>query len=337
MTLITITEHIQLINIILCGIFLNCIAALDAPLRQSTFVLLVDDKKDLQNAITLNASMFNIARFIGPAIGGMLITYTNITFCFFINFLCILPNIFLVKMMKINDKKSSEIKNENVFGGLKNGIDYVFHNPQILLLQIYLAIFCLLMLSFPMLMPIYTVEILKSNAHVLGYILGSVGIGSLIASLVLSAKTTIYGLKKILYLGCLSVCLAYIVLGFVHNTHLTMIIMFFAGIGLTCVTSSQNILLQNIVDEEKRGRVMSINTLCCMGTISVSSYLCGILAHHFGIKDTFIILGVTMLLIGSFLSDTMSKFNFRTSFYEKQAKNVQELRADFNLVKENTL
>ncbi len=310
MTLITMSEHVQLINIILCGMFLNCVASLDAPLRQSTFVLLVDDKQDLQNAITLNASMFNIARFIGPAIGGLLIAYTNITFCFFINFLCILPNIFLVKMMKIDDNKSTKIKNENIFNGLKIGIKYVFHEPQILLLQIYLAVFCLLMLAYPILMPIYTVEVLKSNAHILGYIMSAVGVGSLIASLILSSKTTISGMKKILYLGCLSICLAYIILGFVHNIYLTIIIMFFAGIGLTCVTSPQNILLQNIIDEEKRGRVMSINTLCYMGTISLSSYLCGILAHNFGIKDTFIILGIIMLIIGSFLSYIMSKFNY---------------------------
>lgn len=310
MTLITMSEQIQLINIILCGVFLNCVASLDAPLRQSTFILLVDDKQDLQNAITLNASMFNIARFIGPAIGGLLIAYTNITFCFFINFLCILPNIFLVKMMKISDNKSTEIKNENILNGLKIGIKYVFHNPQILLLQIYLAIFCLLMLAYPMLMPIYTVEVLKSNAHILGYILGAVGVGSLITSLFLSSKTTINGMKKILYQGCLSICLAYITLGFISNIYLTMVIMFFAGVGLTCVTSPQNILLQNIIAEEKRGRVMSINTLCYMGTISLSSYLCGILAHNFGIKNTFIILGIIMLLIGSFLSYTMSKFNY---------------------------
>lgn len=310
MTLITMSEHVQLINIILCGMFLNCVASLDAPLRQSTFVLLVDDKQDLQNAITLNASMFNIARFIGPAIGGLLIAYTNITFCFFINFLCILPNIFLVKMMKIDDNKSIKIKNENIFDGLKIGIKYVFHEPQILLLQIYLAVFCLLILAYPVLMPIYTVEVLKSNAHILGYIMSAVGVGSLITSLILSSKTTINGMKKILYLGCLSICLTYILLGFVHNIYLTIIIMFFAGIGLTCVTSPQNILLQNIIDEEKRGRVMSINTLCYMGTISLSSYLCGILAHNFGIKYTFIILGIIMLIIGSFLSYKMSKFNY---------------------------
>lgn len=310
MTLVTMTGHIQLRYIILCGIFLNCIASLDAPLRQSTFVLLVDDKKDLSNAITLNASMFNLARFIGPAIGGMLIAYTNITFCFFVNFLCILPNIFLVKMMEINDLKSDEIKNENVFEGLKVGFDYVIQNPQIFLLQIYLAIFCLLMLAYPVLMPIYTIEVLKTNAHILGFLLGSVGVGSLITSLSLSAKTSVIGMRRILFLGCVTICLAYIILGCIHNIATAMCVMFFVGIGLTAVTSPQNILLQNIVAEEKRGRVMSINTLCYMGTISVSSYLCGALTHCFGIENTFIILGVVMLIIGSIISFLISKFNY---------------------------
>lgn len=310
MTLTTMSDHIHLRYIILCGIFLNCIASLDAPLRQSTFVLLVDDKKDLQNAITLNASMFSLARFIGPAVGGMLIAYTNITICFLINFLCILPNIFLVKMMEINDIKDKNSTNENIFEGLKIGVSYVLHNSQILLLQIYLAVFCLLMLAYPMLMPIYTVEVLNSNAHILGYILGAVGVGSLVASLLLSAKTTINGMKRILYVGCTMICITYVLLGMCHNAYLTLIIAFFAGIGLTFVTSPQNILLQNIIDSEKRGRVMSINTLCYMGTISASSYLCGVLTHHFGIKETFIILGITMFIIGSILSYKLAKMNF---------------------------
>lgn len=296
-TAVTMSENIELKYIILCGVLLNCIASLDAPLRQSTFVLLVDNKNDLQNAITLNSSMFNIARFIGPAIGGLLIAYTNITFCFFVNFLCILPNIFLVKKMKIEDVKSENAKNENIFEGLRDGINYVARNPKILSLQIYLAIFCMLMLAYPVLMPIYTVEILKDNAHILGYILGATGVGSLIMSLILSAKTTTNNMMKILNFGCILICASYMILGNIHNSYLAVCIMFFAGIGLTAVTAPQNILLQNLVSEEKRGRVMSINTLCFMGTTSISSYLCGALAHKVGIANTFVILGVLMLIV----------------------------------------
>lgn len=296
-TAVTMSGNIELKYIILCGVLLNCIASLDAPLRQSTFVLLVDNKNDLQNAITLNSSMFNIARFIGPAIGGLLIAYTNITFCFFVNFLCILPNIFLVKKMKIEDIKSESAKNENIFDGLKDGINYVARNPKILSLQIYLAIFCMLMLAYPVLMPIYTVEILKDNAHILGYILGATGVGSLIMSLILSAKTTTHHMMKILNFGCILICASYMILGNIHNSYLAVCTMFFAGIGLTAVTAPQNILLQNLVSEEKRGRVMSINTLCFMGTTSISSYLCGALAHKAGIANTFIILGGLMLMV----------------------------------------
>lgn len=309
-TLFTISGHFNLKSIILCGVFLNIIASLDAPLRQSSFVLLVEDKKDLSNAITLNTSMFNLARFLGPAIGGLLIAHTNATICFFINFLCILPNIFLVKMMKIDDIKSEKVQKENLFDGLKDGFKYISKNPKIFVLQTYLATFCLLMLAYPMLMPIYTVEVLKHNANILGYLLSAVGIGSLITSLLLSAKTSIKGLRRILYIGCFGISLVYVLLGFTNNEHVALILMFFGGLALTCVISPQNILLQSVIAEEKRGRVMSINTLCFMGTISVSSYLCGVLANHFGIAHTFIILGTTMFIIGSTLSFILSKFNY---------------------------
>ena len=110
--------------------------------------MLVDDIKDLPNAISLNSACFNLARFIGPAIGGFLIAYTNYTFCFFLNFLLILPNIYLVSQMKITDEKPDEVKNDSMLHSLKTGFNYVLKHHQISVLQLYFAVFCLLMLSY---------------------------------------------------------------------------------------------------------------------------------------------------------------------------------------------
>ena len=309
-TLFTVTGNIKIWSIVLCGLFLNSIAAIDNPLRQSTFVLLVDDIRDLPNAISLNSACFNVARFLGPAIGGFLIAYTNVSFCFFLNFLLILPNIYLVSQMKIIDEKSEEIKNESMFHSLETGLSYVLKHHQISVLQFYLAIFCLLMLAYPMLMPVYVTQVLNGKPDTLGLILGAVGMGSLLASLLLATKTSVNWMRRILFGGCATVCLIYILVGNFSNVTLTIILMFFAGLGISSFTSTEIMLLQSVIDDSKRGRVMSINGLCFAGTNAISSFFAGSLAGAVGIKGTFVILGSLMLLIACVISYKLSKYDY---------------------------
>lgn len=216
-TLLTFFNVVQIWNIIALGVFLNCIAAIDVPLRQSTFVCLVDDPKDLGNAISLNSTCFNVARLLGPAIGGLLIAHTGITVCFFVNFLCIIPMIFLVKALKIKDVKCGKIQNETILEGLKEGIDYAIKTPEILTLLLYLAVFSFIGMTYPMLMPIYTAEILHDKADTLGFLMGAAGIGALFASLFLAAKTSLTGLRRILFAGAVIFSIGFITIGLCHT------------------------------------------------------------------------------------------------------------------------
>ena len=168
-TLLTFFDAVQIWNIVLLGVFLNCIAAIDVPLRQSTFVCLVDEPKDLGNAISLNSTCFNVARLLGPAIAGLLIAHAGITVCFFVNFLCIIPMIFLVMQLNIKDVKCGQIQNETILEGLKEGFNYAVKTPEIMTLLLYLAVFSFIGMTYPMLMPIYTSEVLKENARFLPF------------------------------------------------------------------------------------------------------------------------------------------------------------------------
>lgn len=310
MTIFSYFGYLKIWNIILLGIFLNCIAAVDAPLRQSTFVLVVDDKKDLGNAISLNSSCFNLARLLGPAIGGLLLAKYNINICFLVNFLCLLPIVILVRMMKINDKKDEKIKNETMLEGLKEGLDYVITTPKINTLILYIGFYCFLIMIYPMLMPIYTIEVLHSHADILGYLLGAAGVGSLISSLLLAMKKTTSNIREIILSGMAVACTCFIMLGFTHSSIIALILMFGVGLGSTSVFTPENMLLQSVIDDDKRGRVMSINSLSFLGTTAISSLFAGSVAHIFGISNTFIILGVIMLLIGLTLSFRLSKLDF---------------------------
>ena len=311
-TVLTLSGHIQIWSIIVLGIFLNAVAAIDAPLRQSSFSLLVDDKEDLANAISLNSSCFNAARFIGPAIGGLLIAKYSVGICFLFNFICAVPNILLVQIMKMDDVKSEEIEKEGIFEGLKNGFSYAFKHPPIYISQIYIALFSLLMLSYQLLLPIYTADILHAKADILGYLIGATGMGSLFTSFILAAKTSVKFMQRALYIGCVMASIAYILVGLTHNFYFAAIMMFLVGTGISLIITPQNVLIQNIMPDEIRGRILSINLLCFTGTTSFSSYLSGFLTHHLQIGNTFIVLGVSMLIIGTLLNFKLSKFDYST-------------------------
>ena len=312
LTVLAFSGMLRIWNIIVLGVFLNFIAAIDTPLRQSTFVLVVDDKKDLGNAISLNSTCFNVARLFGPALGGLIIAALNVNYCFLINFLLLIPIIILVKKMRIKDKKDEKIKNETIFEGLKEGFSYCVHTPQILILLAYLACYCFLIMIYPMLMPIYTTEVLHEKAHVLGFLLAAAGVGSLTSSLLIASKKTMNNLRKIFLCGILLACLCFIGLGFTKSKYIALILMFGVGIGSTALLTPENMLLQSFVDDDKRGRVLGINTIAFLGTTAFSSLFAGSVANLVGISNTFIILGVTMIFISFILSFKLAKMNYKS-------------------------
>ncbi len=296
----TLAGVLKIWNIIILGMFLNIVAAVDTPLRQSIFVNLVDDKKDLGNAISLNSTCFNLARLAGPAIAGILIAAVGEGICFLINFLCFLPSIFLVSMMKVNEQKDEHVKNETIIEGLKEGFEYISNDKRIVLVLILLSIFSFIGLTYPMLMPVYTKEVFKANADILGYLMAIAGIGALISSLLIASKQSFRGFKYIVCLGVFLFGTGFIILGFSNNITLSMIAMFILGLGMTTGLTSMNTLIQAVVSDEKRGRVMSIHAICYMGTTSISNFAAGTLAEHIGISLTMLLFGIILAVTAIF-------------------------------------
>lgn len=312
MAFFAMTEHLMLWNIIVLGLFLNIVAAIDAPLRQSTYVLLVDDKADLSNALSLNAACFNVARLVGPALAGVLISVVGIAWCFTINFLCILPCAVLVMMMNFKDKKSDSVKNQSIVEGVKEGIEYAFHSPQITTLLAFAGVFSFIALTYPLLMPIYTKEVLHSGADILGWIMSCTGIGALCSSIFLAARTSLKGLKYIICAGASLLSCGFILMGFIHNIPGSCLIMFFVGLGFTSAITSDSTLLQSILDDDKRGRIMSLYSICFMGATSISNLVAGSIAQFFGISNTLIIFGACLLFGAILFFIRFSHLEFRS-------------------------
>ena len=294
---------------------MNTIAAIDTPLRQSTYIHLVDDKSDLSNAISLNSTCFNVARLVGPAIAGILLSLVGAGGCFAINFICIFPSVILVSMMDFEDVKSEEVKKITIIQGLKEGWEYAFSSEQILTLLSIVALFTSIALTYPMLMPIYTKDVLHSGTQVLGYVMSSAGIGALTISIMLAAKTTLRGLKYILCLGTFLLSLAFICLGFTKNIIPACVFMFCIGFGMTSSMTPENMLLQSIVDDDKRGRIMSIHTICFLGATSLSNFMAGSIAQIIGISNAMKLFGVILFAASLFYTIKLYRMQFKSKLF----------------------
>ena len=310
-----LSGHLRIWNIVLLGVFLNIIAAIDTPLRQSTYIRLVDDKRDLSNAISLNSTCFNVARLIGPALAGVLLSLVGAGGCFLINFFCIFPSVILVAMMRFEDKKSDKIKNETILEGLKEGWEYAFSSEQILTLLAFIGLFAFIALSYPMLMPIYTKDVLHGDSRVLGYVMSSAGIGALCSSIFLAAKTTLRGLKYILCVGAFLLSAAFICLGFTNNLVPACVFMFCVGFGMTSAMTPENTLLQSVVDDDKRGRIMSIHTICFTGVTSLSSFVIGSVTQVIGISRSMILFGSILFAAGIFFTVKFCRMQFESKLF----------------------
>lgn len=310
-----LSGHLRIWNIVLLGVFLNIIAAIDTPLRQSTYIRLVDDKRDLSNAISLNSTCFNVARLIGPALAGVLLSLVGAGGCFLINFFCIFPSVILVAMMRFEDKKSDKIKNETILEGLKEGWEYAFSSEQILTLLAFIGLFAFIALSYPMLMPIYTKDVLHGDSRVLGYVMSSAGIGALCSSIFLAAKTTLRGLKYILCVGAFLLSAAFICLGFTNNLVPACVFMFCVGFGMTSAMTPENTLLQSIVDDDKRGRIMSIHTICFTGVTSLSSFVIGSVTQVIGVSRSMILFGSILFAAGIFFTVKFCRMQFESKLF----------------------
>ena len=302
-------NSINIYVIVLLGLFLNMLVAIDGPLRQSLFINIVDDKKDLTNAISINSSCFNLVKLIGPAISGLIIAYYNVGLCFVANFLCIIPNIILVILMNFKDIKCKS--NKSFFKKFKDGIKYVVKIPRIFLLQGFLGIFCFFVMVYPMLMPIYVKDVYQANADMLGFIMAAIGFGALISSLLLAIKKSNHLLKAIMLTACFSIGICFILLGLSKNSYLSIVIAFFTGLCVTGFITPQISLLQSVINNNVRGRVMSYNTICILGMASLSTIISGTIAQFFGITKTFIIYGIILFLVATFFC-----YQFRNIVYE---------------------
>jgi MFS family permease len=274
------------------------INAFDMPGRQSFMVQMVDDKRDLGNAIAINSSMVNVARLIGPSLAGMLIAVSNEGWCFLIDGISYLAVIASLMMMRVHVPPVVR-RVTSMLTELQAGWTYVSEFVPIRTILLLFAVISLMGMPFVVLMPIFAARVLHGGPHTLGFLMGAMGVGALVSALSLAARKSVRGLIRMIPIAAAVFGLGLIGFGLSRTFWLSMIMVFIAGMGMMQGMAGSNTVIQTIVSEDKRGRVMSYYTMAFMGMAPFGSLLAGTMAHAIGAPWTVIINGAVVVLGGA--------------------------------------
>jgi MFS family permease len=299
LTLLFYGGNIQVWHIVVLSVILGIFNAFDVPSRQAFVVDLVEKKEDLGNAIALNSLMFNGARLIGPSVAGVLLASAGEGICFLINAISYLFVIGSLFMMKV-PLKGKRLSNSHIFTDMWEGYRYTMDFAPIRHIILLLGLVSLMTMPYSVLMPVFAREVLNGGSHTFGFLMGAAGFGALIGGIFLASRKTILKLGRIVPFAAALTGVGLIAFSFSRNFYFSLPLMIVAGLGMMLHTASSNTILQTIVDEDKRGRVMSFYTLAIMGTAPFGSLMAGGLAKVIGAPSTILIGGV-VCIIGALL------------------------------------
>lgn len=299
LSFLVLTNAIAVWHIICLSIFIGTVFAFDMPARQAFVVDIVERKEDLGNAIALNSSMFNGARLLGPSIAGVLIATVGEGICFLINGISYLAVIAALLAMKITPRKA-EAQTTHVWQRLKEGFAYAYGFAPIRSLILLLALISLVGMPYAILMPVFAKEILHGGAHTLGFLMGASGAGALAGAIYLAYRRSVFGLEKIIPLFAGIFGIGLIAFSQSRVLSFSLPLMAITGFAMMVQMASSNTIVQTIVDDDKRGRVMAFHAMAFMGMAPFGSLLGGGLANAIGAPSTVLIGGVFCIL-GSLL------------------------------------
>ena len=302
---LTLAKVITVHEVIWLSVLQGLINAFDMPGRQAFLIQMVEDKQDLGNAIALNSSMVNVARLLGPALAGLVIAGVGEGYCFLTDGISYLAVIASLLMMRVNVAPATHAAT-SMLEQLKEGWTYVRGFPPIRTILLLFALISLMGMPFMVLMPIFASNVLHGGPHTLGFLLGASGVGALISAVSLALRRTVRGLTTMIQISAALFGVGLICFGLSRYLLLSMLLMVVVGFGMMQGLAASNTVIQTLVPEDMRGRVMSYYTMAFVGMAPFGSLLAGGLAHRFGAPHAVMITGA-FCLAGSLWFTTQLK------------------------------
>jgi MFS family permease len=282
-------------EIVALALFQGLINAFDMPARQSFVIEMVERRQDLGNAIALNSSMVNAARLVGPAIAGVVVAAVGEGYCFLIDGLSYIAVIIGLLMMRLNPAPPRKAA-RRILHEWNEGWQYVVRSVPIRSILLNLSIVSLFGMPYSVLMPIFAASLPGGGAHALGFLMASSGVGALIGAMMLAARRTVVGLGRRIVVTTAIFGAALVAFAFSKSLWLSMLILPFVGYGMMQQMAASNTILQTIVEDEKRGRVMAFYSMAFQGMAPFGSLMAGSVAARLGAPITVALSGVACLI-----------------------------------------
>lgn len=294
---VTLAGVVQVWHILLLTCILGIINAFEMPVRQAFVIEMIKDKSELPNAIALNSSIFNASRLIGPAAAGVIVAAAGEGVCFLINgvsYIAVIAAFVSMNVPPVKIKKSGK----NVFSDMKEGVSYAIKFVPIRDILILIAVISLFGMTFPVLLPVFAAKIFSGGSHTFGMLVSSAGGGAFLATIYLAMRKSIHGLGRIMNIAVYTLALSLMAFSLSKIIYLSVLLLVVVGFSMIVVVASCNMVLQAVVDEDKRGRVMSFYVMAFTGAAPVGSLLAGALSSTAGAPLTVFICGSACMVSG---------------------------------------
>ena len=293
LAVLTLTHRIQVWQIMVLAAALGTVNAFDIPARQA-FLMDMVGREDLMNAIALNSSMFNGARIIGPAVAGIVVAWVGEGWCFFANAVSYIAVIAGLLMMKITHPVN--LANEgSPIEHILEGFRFVARAAPLRSLLLLLGLVSLVGMPYSVLMPVFASQILHGGAKELGWLMGATGVGALLGALSLAARVGLRGLGKVIAMCAGGFGVSLIAFAASQMFWLSLILLLPVGFTMMVQMASTNTLLQSMVPDQMRGRVVALYTMMFMGVAPFGAFFAGALAHRIGAPWTVAIGGAACI------------------------------------------
>lgn len=295
LALLVFTHTVTVEHIIALQVLQGIINSFDTPARQSFVVEMVEDRADLPNAIALNSTMVNGSRIIGPSIAGILIAAVGEGWCFMadaISYLAVIASLVAMRLNTVQRVRSEA----RVWDEMRDGFRYVSQSVPIRSILMLLALVATMGMPYTVLMPAIAAQTLHGGPNTLGILMTATGVGAVSGALYLASRQSVLGLLRIMSIATLTFGLGLVAFSLSRNLATSIALLTVVGAGFMIEMASTNTILQTIVEERLRGRVMAFYTMAFLGTAPIGSLIAGVVAARVGATTTVLLGGVACAL-----------------------------------------
>lgn len=306
LTAIAWTGWVEVWVILALSVGLGIVNAFDIPTRQAFLTDLIERPEDLANAIALNSSLFNGARLIGPALAGFVIAATGEWFCFLLNALSYVAVLAALAAIRVRERRRP-VERLPVLRGLKEGLAYAIRFAPIRSLLLLVGLVSFMSMPLSVLMPLFADDVLGGGAGTLGQLTAAQGLGALAGALYLASRKSILGLGRWIAAGAATVGVGMAAFSWITEFWLACAALLVIGAAMMVQMAACNTIVQTVVDEDKRGRVMSLYTLAFMGMAPLGSLAAGGLAARIGAPGVMRLCGAACVLGGALFASQLPR------------------------------